>query len=209
MYHRKAAEAKYQHAMTNPGWQYQPRKPSEKKKRMTKNKLAKLAAAKKPAPLLTFNEDKSVMSFIPSQATPGRLYNEIQAFNLSKWPAGPPAALGQFPLPPPLSPQFVTNPPSMDEIMLLPSADTVKTYFASVEQAALSDPSSNSNYQATLALPALDDLDIFLTDVGNINTQDLFLPEEGPLNAEVLRQGTLNEEFKDGLNDFFDFDRFE
>ncbi|KAK5114241.1 hypothetical protein LTR85_010306 [Meristemomyces frigidus] len=43
-YKRKAEEAKSQHAANNPGYQYQPRKPSEKKKRMTKNKLAKLAA---------------------------------------------------------------------------------------------------------------------------------------------------------------------
>lgn len=43
-YKRKAEEAKQQHAIANPGYQYQPRKPSEKKKRMTKNKIAKLAA---------------------------------------------------------------------------------------------------------------------------------------------------------------------
>ncbi|KAK4540632.1 hypothetical protein LTR36_009063 [Oleoguttula mirabilis] len=43
-YKRRAEDAKTQHATNNPGYQYQPRKPSEKKKRMTKNKLAKLAA---------------------------------------------------------------------------------------------------------------------------------------------------------------------
>ncbi|KAK5136179.1 hypothetical protein LTR08_004016 [Meristemomyces frigidus] len=43
-YKQKAEDAKTQHAINNPGYQYQPRKPSEKKKRMTKNKLAKLAA---------------------------------------------------------------------------------------------------------------------------------------------------------------------
>lgn len=37
-------DEKRQHAIDHPGYQYQPRKPSEKKKRMTKNKLAKLAA---------------------------------------------------------------------------------------------------------------------------------------------------------------------
>ncbi|KAI7382124.1 hypothetical protein KC336_g18696 [Hortaea werneckii] len=43
-YIRQAEDKKEQHAIANPGYQYQPRKPSEKKKRMTKNKLAKLAA---------------------------------------------------------------------------------------------------------------------------------------------------------------------
>ncbi|RMY22330.1 hypothetical protein D0867_02795 [Hortaea werneckii] len=43
-YTRRAEDMKEQHAIANPGYQYQPRKPSEKKKRMTKNKLAKLAA---------------------------------------------------------------------------------------------------------------------------------------------------------------------
>jgi hypothetical protein len=210
VYHRKAAEAKHQHSLIHPGWQYQPRKPSEKKKRMTKNKLAKLAAAKKPAPapLLTFNEDKSMMSFIPGQGTPSKLTAELEAFNNSKWPAGPPAAFGQLPLPQFTPNQFVTNPVNMDDILLRPGPTTVKNYFDSVEQAAFADPSSNSNYQATLALPALDDFDAFFNGLGNVNTQDLYFTEE-PLNAEVLRQGALNEEFKDGLNDFFDFDRFE
>jgi hypothetical protein len=213
VYHRKAAEAKLQHSINHPGWQYQPRKPSEKKKRMTKNKLAKLAAAKKPAPLLTFNKDKSTMSFVPGQGAPSQLTAEFEAFNNSKWPAGPPAhlspaALGQIPLPTFASSQFVTNPVNMNDILYHPGPTTVKNYFASVEQAAFSDPSSDSNYQATLALPALDDFDVFFDGLGNVNTQDLFLTEDG-LNAEVLRQGALNEEFKDGLNDFFDFDRFE
>nr|QIA97808.1 putative MAT1-2-1 protein [Teratosphaeria destructans] len=44
VYKRKAEDAKRQHELDHPGYQYQPRKPSEKKKRMTKNKLAKLAA---------------------------------------------------------------------------------------------------------------------------------------------------------------------
>lgn len=43
-YTQKAEDAKRQHLAKNPGYQYQPRKPSEKKQRMTKNKLAKLAA---------------------------------------------------------------------------------------------------------------------------------------------------------------------
>ncbi|KAF2160287.1 hypothetical protein M409DRAFT_29376 [Zasmidium cellare ATCC 36951] len=43
-YAKRAEEEKRQHAIDHPGYKYQPRKPSEKKKRMTKNKLAKLAA---------------------------------------------------------------------------------------------------------------------------------------------------------------------
>ncbi|EXJ54291.1 hypothetical protein A1O7_09629 [Cladophialophora yegresii CBS 114405] len=42
----KAAQVKKQHALENPGYQYAPRKPSEKKRRMTVRKLAKLQAAK-------------------------------------------------------------------------------------------------------------------------------------------------------------------
>ena len=51
---------KRQHAIDHPGYQYQPRKPSEKKKRMTKTKLAKLRAQNNTAaasdPLKELNE---------------------------------------------------------------------------------------------------------------------------------------------------------
>jgi hypothetical protein len=59
-YKRKAEDAKRQHAIDHPGYQYQPRKPSEKKKRMTKTKLAKLRAqanaAIAPDPMKDLNE---------------------------------------------------------------------------------------------------------------------------------------------------------
>ncbi len=59
-YKRKAEDAKRQHAIDHPGYQYQPRKPSEKKKRMTKTKLAKLRAqantAIAPNPIKDLNE---------------------------------------------------------------------------------------------------------------------------------------------------------
>nr|AAO49358.1 MAT-2 protein [Zymoseptoria passerinii] len=42
-YKKKAEEEKRQHAIEHPGYPYKPRKPSEKKRRMTKTKLAKLA----------------------------------------------------------------------------------------------------------------------------------------------------------------------
>jgi len=48
-YKVKAEDAKRQHLINHPDYQYQPRKPSEKKKRMTKNKIAKLAAAEAQA----------------------------------------------------------------------------------------------------------------------------------------------------------------
>lgn len=44
-----AAKLKKQHADENPGYQYAPRKPSEKKRRMTARKLAKLHAGRIPA----------------------------------------------------------------------------------------------------------------------------------------------------------------
>ncbi|KAK5163339.1 uncharacterized protein LTR77_010712 [Saxophila tyrrhenica] len=59
LYKRKSEEAKRQHAIDHPGYQYQPRKPSEKKKRMTKTKLAKLRAqandANAPQPTSDFD----------------------------------------------------------------------------------------------------------------------------------------------------------
>jgi hypothetical protein len=190
--------------MTNPGYQYQPRKPSEK------NKRAKLAAKAKPAPLLTFNEDKSVMSCIPGQGASGKLATELEAFNNSKWPAGPPAIFGQLPLPELASTSFVTNPVNMSDILYRPGPTTTKNYFASVEQTAFSDQTSKNNYQADIALPVLDDLEVFFNSTGNINdTQTFFIPEGGLFDTEVLRQAALNEEFKDGLNDFFDFDSYE
>ncbi|RMY65893.1 hypothetical protein D0863_08815 [Hortaea werneckii] len=52
-YIRQAEDRKEQHAIANPGYQYQPCKPSEKKKRMTKNKLAKLAAKERENGLIS------------------------------------------------------------------------------------------------------------------------------------------------------------
>ncbi|KAF1983753.1 hypothetical protein K402DRAFT_155101 [Aulographum hederae CBS 113979] len=44
-YKSMAEDAKQKHLVENPGYQYQPRKPSEKKRRMTKTKAAKIAQA--------------------------------------------------------------------------------------------------------------------------------------------------------------------
>lgn len=49
-YKRKSEEVKRQHAIDHPGYQYQPRKPSEKKKRMTRNKITKLSHRAAGAP---------------------------------------------------------------------------------------------------------------------------------------------------------------
>ena len=199
--------------MNNPDYQYQPRKPSEKKKRMTKNKLAKLAAAKKPAPLIKYNEDKSSMSFDASpfdanQAIPGQLAAEVETFHSAKWSAGLPAAAGQFSLPASNSNQFVNDQMSMNNMLLLPGPDMVKNYFASSEQAALADPYSVQNFQGSLALPALDDFDVVFPDGMDINTEGLFI-DEGPINAEVRRQDNLNQEIHEGrLNDFLEVDIF-
>lgn len=46
-------DEKRQHAIDHSGYQYQPRKPSEKKKRMTKNKRAKLDARSSSADATT------------------------------------------------------------------------------------------------------------------------------------------------------------
>lgn len=50
-YKRRAEEEKRVHALLHPDYRYAPRKPSEKKKRMTKNKLAKLAASRRATPV--------------------------------------------------------------------------------------------------------------------------------------------------------------
>jgi len=186
---------------------------------MTKNKLAKLvaksASAKSvaPVPLLTFNEDKSALSFMSGQGAPGQLAAELEEFNNSKWTAGQQAAFGQIPFPPVLSSKFVANPVTINDVPQNPGSTTtqnaVNNYFATVNHAAFMDPSSDSNYQASLAMPDLDELDVLLPYVPAISPEDLFLPEEDTYNTEVLRQAALNEGFKDGLNDFFDFDLFE
>ncbi|KAK1060724.1 hypothetical protein LTR12_009508 [Friedmanniomyces endolithicus] len=49
IYKRKAEDVKRQHELNHPDYQYQPRKPSAKKRRMTETKLAKLAKAQAEA----------------------------------------------------------------------------------------------------------------------------------------------------------------
>lgn len=69
-YKRKAESAKSQHALDHPDYQYQPRKPSEKKKRMTKRKLTATNAAQKvpvapSAPSVGFTVNDYVEPYLP------------------------------------------------------------------------------------------------------------------------------------------------
>lgn len=60
-------------ATDHPGFRYQPRKPSEKKKRMTKNKLAKLAAKSNSTDTTT---DATIL---PAQSDANNQISEIEA----------------------------------------------------------------------------------------------------------------------------------
>lgn len=187
---------------------------------MTKTKLAKLAAksasakSEPPPPLLKFNRGKTSFTFNPGEGAPGQLATELDAFNNSKWTASQQAAhqavqqtfLGQQPLPSFSSIQTIDTPVHYNP------ATAVENYFATVNHDAFMDPSSDTNYQATLTFSDIEDLDVFVPQVEQINPQEVFLPDDETLNAfnaEVLRQTALNKEIKDGLNDFFDFTHFE
>lgn len=83
-YKRRSDVEKREHAIKYPGYQYQPRKPSEKKKRMTKNKLAKLAAANLPT--VTGNYALDAQQQLPD-ATPAAVaqhtMDEMIAFQIT------------------------------------------------------------------------------------------------------------------------------
>jgi hypothetical protein len=175
---------------------------------MTKNKLAKLAAAKKPAPVIKYNEDKSRMSFDASQGPPGQLTAELDTFHSLKWSAGVPAPSGQFSLPVSNSNQFVANPNNMNDMLSLPGHDMVENFFTSTRQVAFADPNSVQNYEATIAPSALDDFDGIFPDGMDINTEGLFLVEEA-IDNEVHRQDDLSMEIQEvGLNDFLEWPIF-
>nr|AHM94097.1 MAT1-2-1 [Cercospora beticola] len=70
-YKSRAEEEKRQHAIDHPGYRYQPRKPSEKKKRMTKSKLAKLAA-----------KSGSINATMDATNLPGQLDANNQLYNM-------------------------------------------------------------------------------------------------------------------------------
>ncbi|GAB7359580.1 hypothetical protein MBLNU230_g6766t2 [Neophaeotheca triangularis] len=87
IYKRKSESAKSQHALDHPDYQYQPRKPSEKKKRMTKRKLAALNATQQPSnapapPSEGFTVDNFVEPYLPQNygvMSEGANYNTFDA----------------------------------------------------------------------------------------------------------------------------------
>lgn len=206
--------------MANPGYQYQPRKPSEKKKRMTKNKIAKLAAKSaaakssassqadndmsppQVAPLLTFNENKNTATFFAGSGTSDQLAAELTAFNNSKWTAAQQAAyFSGAPLPPAFATEAAADFYTMDSITNHPlptSTSNVQTSgteaFAQSAEDFFDEDAVNTS---SFTLPDLDDVDVFLPHDENLD------------NNEVLRQSRLEAELKDGLDDFFNFDHFD
>ncbi|TKA65977.1 hypothetical protein B0A55_10879, partial [Friedmanniomyces simplex] len=87
IYRRKAEDAKRQHELNHPEYQYQPRKPSEKKRRMTKSKLAKLAKAEAEA-----NGYAAEQQSLPDDFDPAILLDE----NLGNHTASRPMQLTNF-----------------------------------------------------------------------------------------------------------------
>ncbi len=77
----KADKVKKQHALENPGYQYAPRKPAEKKRRMTARKLAKLRATETAE-----NSDVEMMdvadldSFVPGSRMAFKRPHEVALF---------------------------------------------------------------------------------------------------------------------------------
>lgn len=204
--------------MANPGYQYQPRKPSEKKKRMTKNKIAKLAAksaAAKPsasshatndmsppqvAPLVTFHDNTA--TFFAGSGTSEQLAAELTAFNNSKFTqAQQDAYFNGVTIPPVFSTEAAADFYTMDSITNFPlpaSTSNVQTsnnelFTQSAEEFFDEDAVNASSF----TLPELDDMDVVLPRDESLDT------------SEVIRQLGLEAELKDELNDFFDFDRFE
>ncbi|TKA60150.1 hypothetical protein B0A55_12861 [Friedmanniomyces simplex] len=87
IYRGKAEDAKRQHELNHPEYQYQPRKPSEKKRRMTKSKLAKLAKAEAEA-----NGYAAEQQSLPDDFDPAILLDE----NLGNHTASRPMQLTNF-----------------------------------------------------------------------------------------------------------------
>jgi hypothetical protein len=206
--------------MANPGYHYQPRKPSEKKKRMTKNKIAKLAAKSatvkssasstadsdmsppQVASLVTFNENKNTATFFASSGTTEQLAAELTAFNNSKWTAAQQAAyFSGATIPPVFSTEAAADFYTMDSITTFPLPTSTSNFETSgtneFAQSAGDFFDEDAVHTSSFTLPDLDDVDVFLPRDDSLDT------------SEVLRQLGLEAEFKDGLNDFFDFDRFD
>lgn len=192
---------------------------------MTKNKLAKLAAtsapksfsgvislkkskraaqdpqAQGPAPMLKFSDDGHTASFNPTQGAAHQLTAEVNSLNLGRWAPNQPAAFHRVnPFPAAVSVQDDVDVAGVGRVPDYPLQAPLPEFIP---------PSDNDFYAGDLfaeeehsghtivQMPELSDMNVFLPgDVG-------VSPEE------VLRQSGLDEQCKDGLNDFFDFGDFE
>ncbi|KAK5679274.1 hypothetical protein LTS10_008089 [Elasticomyces elasticus] len=81
-YKQKAAHAKALHELNHPEYQYQPRKPSEKKRRMTKNKLAKIAKAQAEVNGEAVMQQPLPYDFDPAALVHENLYNHSAAHSM-------------------------------------------------------------------------------------------------------------------------------
>jgi hypothetical protein len=215
--------------LANPGYQYQPRKPSEKKKRMTKNKIAKLAAkstaAKSstspyttasgtatddvvaPPPvvsMLEFNGTKTKMSFRPGSGTTKQLIAEVTDFNNTHFDQAQQAAYFQSgQAMPALSSTIPKNNWVVDPVTHIP-------YQVEAEDLT----AINSDYYDQSAEDFFDDFvehDPPNDSTKLVDMSDIYVPaqHESLPTSEVLRHIDLSQEFKAGLNEFFDFEGFE
>ncbi|KAK5732033.1 hypothetical protein LTR17_010869 [Elasticomyces elasticus] len=82
VYKQKAADAKALHELNHPEYQYQPRKPSEKKRRMTKNKLAKIAKAQAEGNGEAVMQQPLPYDFDPAALVHENLYNHSAAHSM-------------------------------------------------------------------------------------------------------------------------------
>lgn len=193
---------------------------------MTKNKLAKLAARSAAAksastnahlgaatttnedtmamsqvtPLLDFNENKSMFSFQAGQGTASQLAAELNDFNNSKWSAAQQASYRSgMPIPASYSADTFDDSVNMEMVAHNPLAANTSNFVA--DAADDFDESAEDYFdefaERDIPLPAFEDVDVVLPEIDGLAT------------CEVFRQIGLNEELKDGLNDFFDFNSFE
>nr|POE98810.1 mating-type m-specific polypeptide mc [Quercus suber] len=86
IYRQKAEDAKRQHAAIHPEYHYQPRKTSEKKRRMTKKKLANLAAQAKTIDVNPPNQQEDLPAeFDPYDFLDESLEQIIQPFDINNY----------------------------------------------------------------------------------------------------------------------------
>ena len=214
-YKQRAGDAKRQHEIDHPDYHYQPRRPSEKKRRMTRNKLAKLAAAEAQAANGTIC---AVQQPLPDDFDPLVLLNQ----SLSTRAADHPMQLMVYAHDPALVPQNLRDTASKHAVSFISGPDVEERLRTSLvefnsqlqSQAPTRLPVSNS---ALIAQPMINDR--FANDVGqfpmNISLDDLLaeadwtkelqqlddevttdvLGHEHDAAAEVMRQNGLETAF--------------